>query len=428
MARRDCLEETRLKARLGVFDLTCLGLNCIIGTGLFFAPGEIAARLGPYAPWLFLLGGGLCLAIGLCFAEMAGMVPGSGGAYLYARAVFGPVVGYLVGWVMWLSCLLGGATVATGFAETVAKLVNPEQPSPVVRLAAAMAIVVLLAAVNYFGVRSGALSNNLLAVCKLVPLFILLAWSLGGLNLIEGMTLARPDPVHWVAGFLGILFCFSGFEEIPVPGGEVKNPQRTIPAAYIWTLLFSTGLYFWLQLIVGAAGAVGSKTPLVDAAGLAGLAGLVGIGALLSQASVNASIAFTTPRSLWALAATGWAPRWLAHLHPVFATPVRAIGVSTALMLIVISQSTLSTLVDLSVLASLTQYLTTILGVLVWRYRRPELERPYRLPAGPLTAGVALAAVLFLLANVDPSYLKGWFLALGLGLVLCLFSPRGRQA
>ncbi len=413
-----------LKKRLGVFDLTCLGLNCIIGTGLFFAPGEIAERLGPYAPWLVLLGGVLCLGIGLCFAEMAGMVPGNGGAYLYARAVFGPFVGYLVGWVMWLSCLLGGATVATGFAETVDKIYLPEVPQPGLRLAVATSIVVLLAMVNYRGVRSGAVSNDLLAVLKLIPLAILLVWSLGGLNLARGFTLETPPHVAWVLGFLSILFCFSGFEEIPVPGGEVHEPQRTIPRAYIVTLLFTTGLYFWLQLIVGAAGAVGSKTPLLDAAALGGLASLIGIGALLSQASVNASIAFTTPRSLWALAATGWAPRWLARLHPTFASPARAILVSTLLMVALIKLLTFSALLDLSVLASLLQYLATILGVLVWRIQRPAEPRPFRVPAVWLVGGLSLAVVVFLLSQTPAVYIKQWGLGLALGLVLALFSPR----
>lgn len=418
------LSLVELKKRLGVFDLTCLGLNCIIGTGLFFAPGEIAARLGPYAPWLVLLGGFLCLGIGLCFAEMAGMVPGNGGAYLYARAVFGPFIGYLVGWVMWLSCLLGGATVATGFAETVDSLIEPDKPSPALRYGTAATIVVLLAAINYRGVRSGALSNDLLAVFKLVPLGVILLWSLGGLNLADGLQLPVPTEVQWVGGFLSILFCFSGFEEIPVPGGEVKEPQRTIPRAYIATLVFATGLYFWLQLIVGAAGAVGSKTPLLDAAALGGLVGVVGLGALLSQASVNASIAFTTPRSLWALAATGWAPRWLAQLHPRYASPARAIAVSTVLMLALIYALNFSKLLDLSVLASLLQYLAAVLAMLVWRFQRPEAERPYRVPAGLVVGGLSLAVVLFLLAQTPSEYLWQWAAGMGLGLVLAAFSPR----
>lgn len=418
------MEGPKLKARLGVFDLTCLGLNSIIGTGIFFSPGGIAERLGPYAPWLMLLGGLLCLGIGLCFAEMAGMVPGNGGAYLYARAVFGPLVGFMVGWVMWLSCLLGGATVATGFAATVDAQIDPDHDSLPLRLAVAAAIVIFLAAINYRGVRSGALSNDLLAVLKLVPLAALLIWSLTGLDLARGLSLGHAGPVQWVGGFLLILFCFSGFEEIPVPAGEVIAPQRTIPRAYMVTLLFSTGLYFWVQLIVGAAGAAGSETPLLDAARLGGLAAVVGFGALLSQASVNASIALTTPRSLWALAATGWAPRWLASLHPRYATPGRAILVSTALMLLLIGSTSFTTLLDLSVLASLLQYLATILGLLVWRWKRPGAERPYRLPLAPLVGGISLAVVVFLLSQTDPQYLLAWAGALALGLVLAFLSPR----
>ncbi|MEW6278369.1 MAG: APC family permease [Candidatus Eremiobacterota bacterium] len=416
--------ETPLAARLNVFDLTCLGLNCVIGTGIFFTPGIIGRELGGYGPFAFLAGGILCLAIGLCFAEMAGMFPGNGGAFLYARGVFGAWAGFVVGWIMWLSTLLGGASVAVAFGIATAEAVGV----PWLRHPASLGIVLLLAVVNYLGVRSGAVSNNLLAVAKLLPLAVFLGWAGASLELSQGFSLSPPAQMSFLAGFLPVLYTFSGFEYVPVPGGEVRNPQHTIPLALTFTLLGSSALYFLVQVVVGAAGGAGSETPLVTAAAAAPwLAALIGLGSLVSVASVNASIAFTSPRCLWVLAWGGWMPPWLAGLHPVYASPVTAILVSSTLTMILTIYATFKTLADLSVLASLLQYLPTILGVLVLRFRAPERDRPYRIPAGPVVALLALAVCVVLIVKTDPSYLRGLAIALAVGMVVAL-AGRGRRS
>ena len=100
---------------LNRYDIICLGINGIVGAGIFLLTGRIAALAGPASIFLYLLCGMLCLAIALCFAEMGGMYQQTGGAYLYARDTFGPMIGFMVGWMIWLSAIIGWATMASGF-------------------------------------------------------------------------------------------------------------------------------------------------------------------------------------------------------------------------------------------------------------------------------------------------------------------------
>ena len=100
---------------LGLSDLVLLGFNCVIGAGIFTNPGEVAAAVGRWAPSYYLLGALICFPIAMCFAAMARLEPGTGGACLYARRAFGEHAGFVVGWVMWLSGLIGGSTVALQF-------------------------------------------------------------------------------------------------------------------------------------------------------------------------------------------------------------------------------------------------------------------------------------------------------------------------
>ncbi|MHB2017668.1 MAG: APC family permease [Candidatus Xenobia bacterium] len=387
--------------RLRLFDLTCLGLNSVIGSGVFLTPGAIAALLFGWSVPAFLVGAVLCYAIALCFAEMAALMPVTGGAYTYARQTFGDFVGFLVGWVIWLSGILGWAAVAVGLADAM--------PGP--GAAWIVGAVVILSALNARGAREGAGSNNLLAMAKLLPLGVFVLWSLPRLH----VTLARlPDGNHNVlAGVLLILYTYSGFEDIPVPATDVIEPQRTIPRALGLVLLISAVLY---MLIQAGACSLGVHDQLREAAqGVPWLMWLIGIGAAISLASVNASIAFTSPRSLWALARDGFLPEPLARLHPRFGTPWNAILVNaTATLLMVVLSNQFAVLATLSVLASLLQYIPTALAVIVWQRRAKE--RVFRAPW--LAPWVALAVCGVLLKTTDLPYLLGAGIALAIGMLV----------
>lgn len=371
----------------------CLGWNCVIGSGIFLTQGDIAKQVGPYGPLMFLIGGVCCLPIALCFAQLAQKYHGTGGSSLYAREAFGPRAGFLVGWVMWLSGLIGLSSVAVGLAEYL------HQGSSL-----ACAIVVVLAGVNLLGTRSGALSNNLLAIIKLGPL--LLAAAVGLLHPAQTLWPAAVTTVpNYKLGLLLVLYTYSGFEEITLAAGEAKDPEKTVPRATVLVLISSAIIYTLLQ---GVAGPATAAHPLEAA--LPALAPALAVAALASLASVNASIAFTTPRSLWTLAKQGWMPSRLLQLH--HGAPSLCILISCGLTMSLILSRNLQALIALSVLAALLQHLAASLAC-------------WQLGLSRVVPGLAIATCLLLLCTSEVSHLLGMGASLLIGaIVSALVRPK----
>lgn len=376
------------KRSLGIFSLTCLGLNSVIGSGILTEPGAIAQNLGPWAPLAFGLGGLLCLPIGLCFAEMARHESTTGGAYLYADRAFGPRVAFAVGWVIWLSGLIGGATVAVGFGQ----ILSHDQGWVGTENQIGCAILTFFALVNLMGPGKGAFSNNFLAIAKLLPLFAFVIWS--AIRISPSDLIWPPTPPHWklafIPGLLSILYSFSGFEEVPLPAGDVRNPEETVPRALLIVLAISTVFYGLIQGGVSGLGLAGDAAPLSTAThGVSILGPTITVATLLSLLSVNASIAFTAPRSLWAMADGDWLPPWLSQLDPKRLVPSRCIIINLALGLILAGTGSFRHLVELSVLAALAQHLVTCLAC--WKGRKNRLVPSIPMLATAICLGLLTA-------------------------------------
>lgn len=332
-------------------DLVCLGWNNVIGTGLFLAQGAVAGAAGSWGPALFLLGGLACWPIALCFGQLARRYPGTGGASLYADRVFGARPGFVLACVMWFSGLVGGASVARALGDQLARLAG----GPELGREWGSAVVLAFAALNALGTRSGASGVNVLAVAKLLPL---------GLACLVGALWVGPAGIAWPPlpldhpnlglACLLVLYAYSGFEEIALPAGEVRDAERAVSRATLAVLASSALLYALLQGAVCSLGGVGTPQPLVTAfRALPPLSAALGVAMLVSFASVNASIAFTTPRSLWTLAHLGWLPLRLTRVWR--GAPLLCVAISCGLTLCFIWFQALQQLIVLSVLASLLQ-------------------------------------------------------------------------
>lgn len=382
--------------RLGLFDFLCLGWNCVIGSGIFLTQGDIARQVGAYGPVMFLIGGLCCLPIALCFAQLARLFHGTGGSSLYARQAFGKRAGFLVGWVMWLSGLIGLSSVSVGLATYLHQ-----------GRGLACVIVGLLALVNLLGSRSGAFSNNFLALVKLGPLFVAALVGLAHPFQTFWPAAQPAGPANFKLGLLLVLYTYSGFEEIVLAAGEAKDPERTVPRATVLVLISSALVYTLLQ---GVAGPATAEHPLEAA--LPWLSGALGVAAVASLASVNASIAFTTPRSLWTLARQGWLPQPLLKLHR--GAPSLCILISSALAVILILSNSLEALIALSVLAALLQHLASSLAC-------------WKLQAGRFLPPLAVATCLLLLCTSSLRDLAGMGASLLIGAILSAF-VRPQQA
>lgn len=393
------MEDSGLTRSMSFFDVTCLGINCVVGAGIFLLPGQLCGLVGSGALWVFPLCGILSFTIALCFAEMGGIYNTTGGAYLYTKDTLGPFPGFLVGWMMWASSIIGWASVASGFGLYLTYFLPPEN-AWLSKIIIAM-LVAGLSIINYFGVKPGAKTINFFAIGKLLSLCIFIG---AGLFFVRKENLV---PFHNGAGFhtavIMALYAYTGFEFIVVPAGEMRHPQKHTPRVLFFVLMMVTLLYIVIQTVATGTfpGLATSDKPLADAARyFMGAAGgmLIGTGALLSIGGINAAIALTGPRSLYVLSIDGFLPKIFSRIHPKYHTPYLAILVNAVLTIFLSLTGSFKYLITASVMVSILQYIPTCLAVILLRKYKPGLKRNYRIPGGysiPVFALVVCGWILF---------------------------------
>ena len=413
-----------LARRLGFFDVFCLGVNAIIGSGIFLFPGRLAGTAGPASVFAFLICGVLLITVALSYAEMSGMCRRNGGAYLYASEAFGPKIGYLVGWIALLTSIFSCATVASAIAKYLV-LFNPIFAEAWVAKGLAVSLIIIFATINYLGVRLGSFTVNLFTIAKTGPLLLFVI--LGLFNLKGGNFQGVMDFDMGTMGaaiFLS-LWPLQGFETTPVIAGESKNPQRDIPLATIASLLCVTVFYTLIQVAaVGSfSGLATSEKPLADAAaafmGPIG-ATIIALGAFISMTGYLSGNTLGCPRYLEPLAEDGFLPVGLSKVHPRFQTPYRSILLTTSVVITMILFLDFKRLVDISNMAVISQYFSTCVAVIWLRYRQPERERGFRIPGGIIIPLLGCALSLWLLKNVklDEFLFTLYFIAGGIGLAV----------
>ena len=409
-----------LNRSLRLIDVVALGLNGVIGTGIFFLPGKVAGLLGPASVVTFLISAFLCTLLVLCFAEVGSRFRGTGGPMIYSHAAFGDTTGFLVGWITWIVRITAWGALANAFILATATLVPGAEAFRVVILCGLFGV---LAAVNIAGVGMGARVTNVFTIAKLVPILVFLG---------VGLFHVRPELFEPFAPFgygevapatLIILYAFVGFEVLTVPAGEMRDPQRSVPRALLTVMATATVIYLlvWVVCTGTHPEIAGSDNPVAEAAaGFLGPRGgaLVAFGIFLSVLGINAGSALVAPRCLYALAHDGHLPKFLAGVHPRTRTPVPAILLSSAAALLISLSGSFVELAVISVVARFTQYIPTCLAVLVFRHRRPT-ERPgFRIPGGATVPVLAVLLCGWLLAESAPRHLFWGLAALATGLLI----------
>jgi APA family basic amino acid/polyamine antiporter len=411
--------------RLTTFDVLCIGVNAIVGSGVFALPDDAQRAMGGFSPLAYLFCAMLLLPVALCFAELSSQSDRSGGPYRYAQEAFGNVVGFVVGWSCWLNAFVSWAAVTTLFVE----LCGVESPLWGKSLCVGMTLG--LGVVNYVGVRPGAWLVNATVVGKLTAIFCFVAV---GFFAIDPSRIGGEIP-HGLAGVgNGIyiaLFPLQGFEAVPVPAGEVKNPERAVPLGTVGSLLFAALLFVVVQaVLVMSFPGLGdeSMTPLVDAARYVNptLGSIVLVGGIVSVGGYMAGSALGSPRYAQAIAEDGLLPSPLSKIHARYDTPHVAIVATTVLAALLAVPFDYRQLIGMSNIAVVFQYASTCLAVMVLRRRRPSRPGAWRVPGGDVVPIIGAAGALGLLAGATREEVIFAAAALGLGPVVALASKRSR--
>jgi basic amino acid/polyamine antiporter, APA family len=384
-------------------------VNSVLGSGIFGLPSVVAALVGRASLLAVPLAGAAIAVIMACYAEVASQFTQTGGTYLYARVAFGRFAGIQVGW-FWLLVRITAAAANANLLVVYLGEFWPRATSPVPRLLILTALVGILAAVNYRGVRAATQVSNVFVAAKLIPLALVCV--VGAIYLITTHRVVPPatppaDAHTWLKAMLVLFFAYGGAESALTPTGEAKNPRRDLAFALFVALLIITIIYSVIQWVVlgvlpdaahTARPLAGVGTVLMGRAG----AVFISLGALVSIYGYLSAQMLTGPRGTFALGEGDDFPRWFAAIHPKFRTPNISIIVFASQVWVLALFGSFTWNVTLSAVARLLYYALMCLAVPVLRRKQPDASA-FRLPGGLLFPTVGVAICLVLAAGVDLS-------------------------
>ena len=418
-----------LKRDLGIWSAAAIVVGTVIGSGIFLVPTTMVKNVGSpamvFAVWVF--GGMLSLFGALSYAELAAALPEAGGEYVYLREAYGPLWGFLYAWTqMWVAKSGSIATLATGFFIYLANF-RPELqnvwivvPLPLgesghpleIRYGQllAMGVIGALALINYFGVKVGGEVQVTVTLLKVVLIAGIIVIGLGtghGVTANYRTSIAAPGGI---AGFftalVAALWAYDGWNNVSMVASEVKRPQRNLPLALILGTLAVIAIYLLTNLAyfyVLPASAVAS-TDRVAAEMMRRIlgapgAGAVSIAAMISIfAALNGSI-LSGARVPFAAARDGLFFRRLATVNPVHRTPsVSILGLNVWAALLVLS-GTYDQLYEYVIFSSVILYGMATAAVIVLRFKRPDMPRPYRTLGYPVVPIVFVLGIVCLVAS-----------------------------
>jgi APA family basic amino acid/polyamine antiporter len=406
----------------------------IIGAGIFLNPAIVAQRVHSAAFILtaWIIGGGVALIGALAFAELGARRPEAGGGYIYLTEAFGPLAAFLYGWTFLFIINSGGiAAVAVTFARYTVDLfaISTAYVKPL-----AAALLVALAGVNYFGIRSGSITQNIFTVLKLAALTILI---FVGVFVARGGT-AAITPVETIEGFgvvralgvalIPVLFAYGGWQFSNNIASEIIDPERTLPKALGIGIAVVIAVYVLANVAyiraLGPAGLAASLAPAADTMrvvmGPVGAA-LMAVGIIVSTIGFVNSGILSAPRMLQAMSADGLFFRFASRLHPKYRTPAGGILIQTVWAVALALSGTYGQLLDYVVFGDWIFFGLIVATIFAYRRRDARMgvtPTVFRMPGYPVLPALfvivaAYVVVSAILANPRNALLGVLLIALG---------------
>lgn len=438
-------DKGELKKTLGPWNLLFLGIGCIIGAGIFVRTGNAAAlHAGPAVMLSFLVAGLVCAFAGLCYAELASVLPVSGSAYTYSYATLGEFAAWMMGALLLLEYGLAASVVAVGWAgyfvsllHDIGIIIPPEFTGPIGHTTQSFegatvntifnlpALLVCLAIMSLLviGVSESATANNIIVVIKgaVIVAFILI----GGWVIMQTPEKFLPnwDPFipeptgergeFGVGGVMRaasiVFFAYIGFEAVSTAGQEAKNPKRDMPFGIIGSLIVCTILYIGtaavLTLLVNYKD-LNTPAPVADAvnalpASWAWFKVAIKLGAIAGLTSVILVLMYGQTRIFYTMAKDGLLPGVFGRVHSKFKTP----WINTILVGIIVAIAAgvfdINTLGDLTSVGTLAAFAVVCLTVIYLRNSRPDLERGFKVPLYPIVPILGILSCLYLITTVE---------------------------
>ena len=455
-------EKKSLHRSLGWFQLTLLGIGCVIGTGIFVLTAVGAQKAGPGLMLAFAVAGLVCIVAALCYAEIAAMIPVAGSAYTYTYATIGEFFAWTVGWALIMEYAIAASAVSVGWSGYFTGTILDEflgihlptwlSAGPLALGGAegglinlpALVIALLVSGLLIIGTSESAKFNAVLVLIKVTALtaFIALTWTSAEFSaekfnpfLPAGVFGGFGTGVGAIGAAATMFFAYVGFDAVSTAAEETKNPQRNVPIGLVASLLFCT--VFYILVAAGAIGTLGGQ-PIMGAIGVPLEAGspelarqcampehaealvcsnealahvlrtigfssvgnMLGIAAFLALPSVILVLIYGQTRIFFVMSRDGLLPEVLSRVHPKFRTPHVVTAITGAAVAVAAAFFPVGQLADISNAGTLYAFMMVAVAVMVLRRTDPARPRQFRVPAVWLIGGLTIAGCVFLFLNL----------------------------
>ncbi|KPL25361.1 MAG: hypothetical protein AMJ75_01295 [Phycisphaerae bacterium SM1_79] len=423
--------KQELQRGFGLSTSTYVVIASMVGTGILVSPGYMMASLNNYPAifGLWMLGGLLAVCGALCVAELAAALPQAGGEYVYLREAYGSMPAFLSGWTSFFLGFSAPLAVASYIAALY--LLSPfelagSETNRVVQFTAAT-IIVAVTLPNLLGHRQSAWTQNLTTIFKL-GLFVALAvmaflFGRGRLaHIVEGRPIRDVELGTAATQLFYVMFAYSGWNAASYLAGEVKNPAKVLPRS----LLLGTGLvivlYLLLNLVfayavpladVGFANA--EQVPQLAVENLFGarVSSLFSVAVGLTFLATVSAFVITGPRVYYAMARDGLFPSIAGRVSPRGHVPVYAMLAQSACAIVILFVTDFQNLYKYASVGLSLFALLFIGAVYVLRWRRPGMERPFRVPGYPAVPAIFMVVIIFMAAFAFMRWSKPSLYSLG---------------
>lgn len=415
------LQETKrhsLVKSLGALDILLIGIGVIIGTGIFVLTGVAAAKYaGPALMLSFVLAGLTVAFVSLAYSELASMVPIAGSAYTYTYTAVGEFFAWLVGWGLILEYTVGASAVAGGWSAYftgILKSAGINLPKALTAVPAdggivnlpAIIITIFLTLLLVRGVKESAKLNKILVAVKLGAIFIFLF--LAGPK-VDTTNWTPFLPYGWAgvsAGAAVIFFAYLGIDSIATAAEEAKNPTRDMPIGILGSLAVCTVLY------IGVTAVMTGTTPYTQLDNAEPVtfvlrnlgynfgSALVGTGAIAGLTTVLMVMMYAQSRAFFAMSRDGLIPSKLCKIHPKFGTPYRLSIIVGCAVSIMSGFTPIHVVAEMCSIGTLFAFFMAIIGVMILRKTKPNLERPFKCPGLFVIAPLGLLFSAFVMSNL----------------------------
>jgi basic amino acid/polyamine antiporter, APA family len=468
----------RLRKTLGPWSLTALGIGAIIGTGIFILTGTAAAGevvsfrsilkaplidilvhgrhalgvtgrpgAGPAIALSLFLVAIACALAGLCYAELASMIPIAGSAYTYAYTTLGEIIAWIIGWDLILEYAVSNMAVAVGFSAYINSLLSgfglrlPESiSSPVFNDSLqrtgsyfnvpGFLIVMILTLILVRGIRESAGVNNFMVTVKIIAILIFIV---AASHYIKPPNWKPFMPNGWQGVLTGgaiVFFTYIGFDSVSTAAEETRNPQKDVPFGIIASLVICTILYCSVAVVLTGIQhwtRLRNAAPVANALEFVHLYGVerwVTLGALMGMLSSLLVYQLGQARVWFAMSRDGLLPAMFSRVHLRFRTPHVSTWIAGFFVAIPSGLFDIGTLSDLSNIGTLFAFVLVSTGVLVLRRRQPERRRAFRAPWVPVLPIASVACCLVLMGSLPLETWLRFLIWLAIGLVIYFLYSR----